>query len=65
MVGCYRGLAVAARKIDAQWVHVSTAGRVIYCIHTIRKQFIWTAGTSGDRPVVSCRLFVAAVLIEC
>ena len=65
MVGCYRGLAVAARKIGAQWVHVSTAGLVIYCIHTIRKQFIWTADTSGDRPVVSCRLVFAAVLIEC
>ena len=26
-------------------------------------QFAWTADTSGDRPVVNCRLFVAAVLI--
>ena len=28
-------------------------------------QFAWTADRDADRPVVSCCLFVAAVLIEC
>ena len=27
--------------------------------------FAWTADTSGDRPVVSSRLFAAALLIGC
>ena len=33
--------------------------------HEVRKQFVRTADTSGDWRVVSCRLFVAAVLIGC